>query len=67
MEAGVIMLIWIIHVNKHITDICDDVACQNGGICKVTNGKPFCQCATEFVGDYCDKREYATKSNMSFI
>lgn len=49
--------IWVSHVDLNITDLCDDVTCQNGGICKVNKGKPYCQCAVKYVGDYCEKRE----------
>lgn len=52
-----------IHKSKHVTDLCEDVACQNGGICKLKEGKPFCQCDIEYLGEYCEKREYPFKSN----
>lgn len=67
LHKCVIVLISICDVSIHIIDVCDHVDCQNGGACKVNNGKPFCQCTVEYIGKYCETREYISKSNMSPI
>lgn len=61
------VLHFITYENIHITDKCDDVTCQNGGTCKLNDGKPFCECAVAYVGDYCEKCKYMSNSKIFSI
>ncbi|CAL1544021.1 unnamed protein product [Lymnaea stagnalis] len=33
---------------------CDDVHCQNGGVCSIRRQKPLCKCLVNFKGRYCE-------------
>ena len=37
---------------------CKDVQCQNGGTCKESKFKAFCECQAGFGGDFCEKSEF---------
>ncbi|XP_075228633.1 sushi, von Willebrand factor type A, EGF and pentraxin domain-containing protein 1-like isoform X2 [Lycorma delicatula] len=42
----------IIHIDKH----CQNVSCQNGGICKLYKGHILCSCPKGYFGSYCEKK-----------
>lgn len=59
-------LVLRIHLLKYITDVCENVTCLNGE-CKFQEEKTFCECDYEYIGEYCEKREYTTKFGFSLI
>lgn len=52
------------HECIHFIDMCDDMTCQNGGTCRLNEGKPFCECAVAYVGDYCEKCKYMSNFKL---
>lgn len=63
LKESLNMFITLSHASEHITDVCDDVICLNGGTCMINNRKPFCKCADGYGGNMCEKREY----NFEFL
>lgn len=46
--------------NLNGEDLCADITCQNGGVCKTAPNRAYCKCTGDWTGEYCQESQHSS-------